>query len=366
MRHRLRALLAASILCGCAGRHVPLPDCKHVAEQLIGPEDFALDDRTQPQRPRLLVSARATRPCEQDRHEANNGIWVLDVSQSTSPSPVQMLIYDGETQCTVAGPHGIALARAEGAAPMLFVINEYGCRGNVNPCACIHDAAHFSVERYRVEADHLVFEERYESPLLEHPNDLDVSADGSEWYLSNARPGGNVLHGVRTAPNTAAWSIADADLAWANGVALDEARDRLYVAETMRNQVRVYDIQRARDPRHDSIALAGRIDLGSSPDNLSWANEAKTRMYVAADPSLIRVLGNFWLHWTSPSEVYVIENLDREPIWHAVYGDDGEISAASTALPVNGRLYIGEAADPGLLSCAFDPSKAVASCTAAP
>lgn len=368
MSRLLIATLSLSIGWGCYAQkpHAPFTDCQKIAPELFGPEDFAIDHVTIPGATRLIISARAVRSSDPS---VKNGIWSLPIA-SLAASPL-LVKGHGTDDCPVAAPHGIAVASQVPSEPglRLFVINEKSCLGQDNPCTCQKGEGGFSVERYRVGPDDLIFEERYASGLLLQPNDLDVSQDGSELYVSNAQagstawlrglqqalqtPSGNVLRGVRRAPGWMQWTIADDGLSYANGVALDEARNRLYVAELYRGWIRVYDIKRSCVSCGDTLVRVGVIRIGSGPDNLLWQNSDKTLMDVAAHPSILRFLGHYLWHARSPSEAYVI-NLAEAPSAHVVYADDiKEFSGASTALELADRLYLGEALDNGLLSCAF-------------
>lgn len=370
MSQFLTAAVCLGLLSGCTAA-TPRPPhwaCARVAAELIGPEDFALDTAG-PSGPRLIVSARAGRPTDVS---TKNGIWSVSV-RDPKAAPVLLKVRGERTSdCTIQAPHGIALATRVEDKPLgvrLFVINERSCLDQDNPCSCASGIGGYSIERYLVDGDDgLVFEERYSNELLVKPNDLDVNADGTEFYVSNAQassseflrnvellfqiPCANVVRWSRPRPGRAVWTIADGGLNYANGVALDQERNRLYVSEFYRNWLRVYDIKRSCRACGDRLVRVGVIRIGSGPDNLTFGNPEKTQLYVAAHSSVWQFTRHYSAHRPSPSEAYLVDDLDHVPSTRLVYADDGtDFSAASTALEHDRRLFLGEVLDGGLLVC---------------
>jgi arylesterase / paraoxonase len=240
-------------------------------------------------------------------------------------------------------PHGISLA-VTSSRTLLYVINHLTEREH-------------AVEVFEVERDRLLFRERLTSTLLTSPNDLVALVDGHV-YVTNMGPSrgvggflsmllslrrGNVVH-----YHAGKWTMAADKIAYANGIAVSAAGDTLYVAGVRDKAIHVY--ARRLDTGEIDPERRRSIDVGSGVDNLTWADEHT--LLVAAHPKALAFLGHARrAGHTAPSEVYRIDV--RRGTVTLFYADDGTtISAASTALLHEGRLYLGQVFDDAVVSCA--------------
>ncbi|MGF1456399.1 MAG: SMP-30/gluconolactonase/LRE family protein [Alphaproteobacteria bacterium] len=137
-------------------------------------------------------------------------------------------------------------------------------------------------------------------------------------------------------------------LTFANGVVLDEQRQRLYVTETTEGTLRIFD----RLGPDGALAERDTVAIGPGPDNLDL--DGQGRLWVAGHPRLL-ALGNHGRDGPSPSLVQRIKNGALDAVNHptrTVYADPGtQLSGSSAAAVHNGRLVIGSLFDPHLLIC---------------
>jgi hypothetical protein len=188
------------------------------------------------------------------------------------------------------------------------------------------------------------------------PNDL-VALDGDRFYVANDHGARSLL--LRSLEDLCGlpWStVAFWDghrchtvakgIAFANGMALDPARNRLYVAATRSKKIHAY-VWDARDPAK-ALTDFDSIDLPGCPDNLEWDEEG--HLWIGADPSFVKLaLYAAGLSPTAPSLVLCLHfDGGQPPRVEAVWRDDtGELISASSVAAVHGkgptrRLLIGQ------------------------
>lgn len=229
----------------------------------------------------------------------------------------------------------------------------------------------------RAAADHVVEVFDVDGGPLQHvrtvadpehlisPNDL-VALDGDRFYVANDHGARSLL--LRSLEDLCGlpWStVAFWDghrchtvakgIAFANGVALDPARGRLYVAATRSKKIHAYAWD-ASDPAKE-LTDFDSIDLPGCPDNLEWDEEG--HLWIGADPSFVQLaLYAAGMSPTAPSLVLRLHfDGGKQPRVEEVWRDDtGEIISASSVAAVHGkgpvrRLLIGQPFGNYLLDC---------------
>lgn len=333
--------LAASVLTlRCAEfTALDLSDCKLVGE-MPGPEDFDVD-RTDPRKLRLIVSSQERRKVDPNGEMMEPGrIFFLSVTEG-GPATAEAFVMRNRDELPFH-PHGISVTKS-GNETLLYVIN-HAAKTN------------HSIEVFQVKEKELVFKSRLRSPLLVHPNDLVALPDG-QLYITNdhGRTGflgfvedlfgtawSNVIH-----YRTGMWEEAASGFAFANGVQVNASGDRLYVAATRDKGIHVF--KRDLTTGFVDRRALGFLDVKSGVDNLLWEDDQT--LVVAAHPDLIAFLAHYRsAEKHSPSEVYRVRPVTGQ-IWR-IYANDGRwIDAASTAVVLQGRLYVSQVFDPELLHC---------------
>lgn len=326
-------ILKTFLFSGCNLRE-PLPktaqdvDC-HKVKIAAGPEDFVLDQWYGA--PRLLVSSHDRR-----HPETSGGIYYFDINTENTGE----FIRTGDPESIAAfKPHGMDI-RHDGDKTLLYVI--------------LHDPyAHMkrdenAVVVYEVYDDALLF-----SALLEDhkhfwsPNDLSVMPSG-EIYLTNDMHGDLDMYLRRKAseivyynPESNKWSVVAEDIAFANGILAEP--DKVFVTATFDNQVMVF-------PRHADGTLGAKETLVrvKGPDNIMRYGKYLLTTAHFDDLAFLRHQKN--PEEISPSIVFRI----RPDVYtiNPVYVNKGEmISAASTAMIYDDKLYISQVFDPYIVVC---------------
>lgn len=144
--------------------------------------------------------------------------------------------------------------------------------------------------------------------------------------------------------NGSQWSLAAEGLRFANGVAAGRDGERLYVAETSGQALKVFD----RDDATGRLSPAATIPLGASPDNVNV--DAGGVVWIAALPrplAVARLMRDE--HATAPSEVI---RVDPDGETRTIYRDDGaQHSAATVAARGGSKLFIGALYEEKFLFC---------------
>jgi sugar lactone lactonase YvrE len=197
------------------------------------------------------------------------------------------------------------------------------------------------------------------------PNDL-VALDGDRFYVANDHGARDVLlrsledlYGLPLS-TVAFWDghrchTVARGIAFANGMALDPARGRLYVAATRSKKIHAYAWD-AGDPAKE-LTDFDPIDLPGCPDNLEWDEDG--HLWIGADPSFVKLaLYAAGMSSTAPSLVLRLRFEGGQPphveeVWR---DDTGEIISASSVAAVHGkgptrRLLIGQPFGNYLLDC---------------
>jgi arylesterase/paraoxonase len=200
----------------------------------------------------------------------------------------------------------------------------------------------------------LTLAERLADPRLTSPNDI-VATGPTSFYVSNDTASGrqtlrgkaDFLVGLPTGSifhyDGNSWSVATDGLRFPNGLAMSEDGSMLYVAEMRAEAIRRY----ARDPATEALEPAGRVELGSFPNNLSIDQEGRILVGAVPQPFAFKAYTE-GLRDTAPSQILRVSGDEVE----ILYQDGGRnLSAATVATVVGGRTVIGSAADDKFLMC---------------
>lgn len=309
----------------------------------VGPEDLEVDTLTNPEKPRLLVSAT-------DRRGTGDGaIWSVD-PQGDFLLKMTIKDRDAHTHCDFR-PHGISLVKSDTAGIWLFVINHPSqpvCRRN-------------RVEGYLVDGDTLVYQPlsvwEPNGPMCPTNktcgvdvvsfNDLDALPDGRIYMTNVPRSARDLATEAFVGstdrsyvsfynPNTEKWSRGPGCMRFPNGIAADEMRRKLYVSSSLSGEVLVYDLRSISDPARQ------RIDLDAIADNITLQGDGS--LLVAAGSSGWRYLAHAMnASWRSPTEVWRVVPDPKTPVTTRIFHDSGAmVSAGSSAVCVKENLFIGQ------------------------
>ena len=320
----------------CTGCHLkePLPvPGQEVASRKIkiapGPEDFVLD--TWHGAPRLLVSSHDRR-----KPETSGGIFYLNLNTEATGEMKRV----GEPATLAAfKPHGMDI-RQSAEEVLLYVI--------------LHDPAgrmkshENAIAVYLVEDSGLHF--RYLLEDAEHlwsPNDLSV-LPGGEIYVTNDRWNDLDIYFKRESsevvhyqPEKRTWSVVADKLRFANGIYAE--KDRVFVTETLGEGFLMFP--RLPDGRLGPKDIIARMKGG---DNIMKYGDYFLTTAHYDDLAFLKHKRNPENH--SPSIVFRVrpEFYSKE----ALYVNAGEtISAASTAMVFNNKIYISQVFDPFIVVC---------------
>ncbi|MBM4404622.1 MAG: SMP-30/gluconolactonase/LRE family protein [Chloroflexi bacterium] len=199
-------------------------------------------------------------------------------------------------------------------------------------------AGHSSRNVTRTEADGriTVLAERYQGKKLNAPNDLVVKSDGSIWFtdpqygrhteeLRQKEPFEMAeRHVYRLDPETGILTSVAADFEGPNGLCFSPDESKLYIADTARKHVRVFDVTGGRSLRNSRLfaeispgvpdgiradtegrlyctagdgihvfstsgELLGKIRLPETPANCAFGGGDRRRLFITARTSLYGV-----------------------------------------------------------------------------
>ncbi len=301
-----------------------------------GPEDMALDVSNGS--PRIIVS------CDERRegHPDIGSFYSIDLSNNTTV-PLQIIPSNFEIH-----PHGIDVVTIDSIS-YLYAISHDG-KGL--------ETTH-RIVRFKIQNDRLVLDENVilQHALLTGPNDLDVLEDGS-LYVTNPMPSndprestksilgignGNVLH----YDGKGNWKVVLENMCYPNGVWVHQDKDYLLVANGGCREVARYAIKEGQVDQQDKLSTKSHaIDIPVG-DNLLMDN--KGVLWTAAHPCPLKFLDHMKdATVPSPMQVFAMDPLTLKT--NLVFQNNGDlISAASTVLHWEDRLYISQVFDPFVL-----------------
>ena len=301
-----------------------------------GPEDMAIDNSLG--YPRIIVSCDERRP----EKAKKGGFYGIDLTTNQSYEftiePANFEIY----------PHGIDIVTID-STTYLYAISHHQ-EG---------DSWRHPVFRFAIQGNTLVLDESqtFENPLMSVPNDLDVLSDGSFYatnYVPNMDPneGTKAILGVKNGSivhydGQGNWQIAAKDFCYPNGIWVDETNNLLYLANGACHEVLRFDITKGKintASKQSTLQHGEKITIG---DNLMLDDNG--RLWVAAHPCPLDFLAHSENNdQKSPIQIFEIDPNTLKT--NNIFQNNGElISAASTALYINNRVYISQVFDPFVL-----------------
>ncbi len=299
-----------------------------------GPEDMAVDNSLG--YPRIIVSCDERRPGKAKK----GGFYGIDINTNESyPLNIEPANFE-------IHPHGIDIVTID-STTYLYAIDHHQ-EG---------ETWRHPVYRFVIKGNTLVLDQTFENPLMRVPNDLDVLSDGS-FYATNYVPKmdpneeAKAVLGFKTGSivhydGQDNWQIAAKDFCFPNGIWVDEAENLLYLANGACHEVLRYEIAGGKintASKQSTLQHGQKITIG---DNLLL--DDKGRLLVAAHPCPL----DFAAHAEdskekSPTQVFAIDPMTMKN--KNIFQNNGDlISAASTALHINNRLYISQIFNPYVL-----------------
>ena len=323
--------------------------------EIPGPEDIVIDHAAGvafvASQQRLSATGKWLGPDEMP----GGAIFALDLNREPL---AKRLLTEQTTLGVPFHPRGCSLYCGTSGARRLLVISDRAAADHVVELFDVVGESFATVGlrpvRTVVDTEH----------LISH-NDL-VALDGDRFYVTND-------HGARSRllrsledlyglpwSTVAFWDghrchTVARGIAFANGIALDPARNRLYVAATRTKKIHAY-LWDAGDPAKE-LTDFDPIDLPGCPDNLAWDEEG--HLWIGADPSFVQLaLYVAGMVPTAPSLVLRLRfDGGTPPRVQEVWRDDtGEIISASSVAAVHGRgpvrrLLIGQPFGNHVLDC---------------
>ncbi|MCB0546659.1 MAG: SMP-30/gluconolactonase/LRE family protein [Phaeodactylibacter sp.] len=355
----LALVFLASSLAGCKCSAVSLGcadyemDTPYTATPIFtgpGTEDMALD--TSQGYPRLIVSCderRGKRPPSGSFYAINLQTRdTLRLAFDQDPST----LFPNDEKLSDWHPHGIALARLGGTDYLYSVTHRGKKRGQ--------GYRSDEILRFRIGADTLFYDTLYRDKALKTPNDIFVLSDGS-FYVSNILKKSSMWQFIRGAfgaktgnivyyhPENG-WKAPLSKQAYPNGIFVDEAAQHLYMMHGACQEANRYTLSAPGQIAPGSKTTAPqKIAMG---DNLT--RDSQGYLWATSHPCLFKFLKHSKGKGPAPSLAYRIDPQTMEA--ELVYQNNGEeISAASTALWHDGKLYLSQVFDNFVLEIDWTP-----------
>ncbi|HUP23486.1 MAG TPA: SMP-30/gluconolactonase/LRE family protein [Thermoanaerobaculia bacterium] len=245
-------------------------------------------------------------------------------------------------------PHGISLLARESGGGTLFVVNHTTSGDAVDVFAWQPNEAGGTLEPLRSVRD----------PLLVSVNDV-AAVDDVRFYATNDHGSASRRRQALddylrlSRANVVYWDgssarVVASRIAYANGIALSQNGEELYVAATTKGEILVYD----RDLESGDLELRKAIATGTGVDNLTV--DMHGDLWIGAHPHLFSFLRHAGdPSRRSPSEVVWVDpdglaEPPVRPVWRSL-GED--LSGSSVAVPFGSRILIGSVFEPHFLVC---------------
>ena len=301
--------------------------CKSFTD-IIGPEDIALGDNM------LYVSSNDNRKLGKNLDYQNGNIFVLNPGYDS----LKVMEHDYEGSFH---PHGIDYYSGK-EGDYLFVVN--------------HKKSFDTIIIFKVIGDTLELFKEIKDPLIANGNDI-VAINLNQFYLTRDHLFQN--HYLRLLEdfsriglgkllfyNNGKVEIISEGLKFANGLAFDREKNRLYMAEMLAKKIHQFDTSNFKKPK-----LLIKWDVNGAPDNM-FVN--KNFLYVASHNKLFDLV----LHQVdgkkkSPSSIYEFNKESGSS--KLIYSNKGgEISASSIAVPHGNKMYLGTIFNKKFLVCNYE------------
>lgn len=312
-------------------------ECQRL-EGFFGVEDMVLDPET-----RIVYGAGENRRALRAGEPSRGAIYAIPLDEPARAEPLDLS--DGAPDDF--HPLGVDLHIDADGVRRLFVVNRA-------------DAGH-RVDIFRLEGTRFSLERSIADPELHNANDV-LALGPDRAYVTidkRAETGsfGEIIEGALRRRNGRVLLVSPdevtevaAGLSYANGIALSEDGETLYVAETIARALRFYD----RDVATDALSLRRTGILGTGVDNITIDEEG--RLFIAAHPKLITFARGHAAHEgrIAPSQVIMVDPAAQEV--DQVYLNLGEEISGSAVGLVDveaRRMLIGAIYEPHILSCAL-------------
>ncbi|VAV94921.1 hypothetical protein MNBD_ALPHA06-264 [hydrothermal vent metagenome] len=270
---------------------------------------------------------------------ADGSIWLMPVDAPNTAKQMKLPLLDGAR----FAPHGIDLWVDSAGRQFLFVIDHGSAPTQM-------------VRKFEIVGDSLRLVRSFQSPEFYSPNDVAVIGE-NQFYLTNdnrAKPGSmRALFSVllRQKTGNVVWTdgeqsnVVASGMALANGIAVSNDRETLYVSSTIDQKLRIF----SREQNNGALQLTDSLPLDSGLDNIDVAADGS--VWIGSHPRLL----DFSAHAAdsnkrSPSQVLRLD-MGKKSI-EEIYASDGNpLSGVSVAAQIDNRLFLGAVFDPTVLVC---------------
>jgi len=255
-----------------------IEDC-HTIANVIGPENLHVDSTEDV----LYISSNNWEAFNKGQKLENGGIYMLDLKQINAEPKLISIDAPAEFK-----PHGIDLYQDPNTGEKtLFVVN--------------NKESHPTIEAFDViDRETIKHRETFSNAQLISPNDVKAMG-GRSFYVSQdikyaLKPwkvflatlfgleGGSVFYFDGNN-----WKVVAQDIHFANAIACSQDQRRLYLGETNKMRIRVYD----RNQENGDLFFKEYIPLKAGPDNINI--DSQGNLWVAGYPNMLAIakhLGN--------------------------------------------------------------------------
>ncbi|WP_411824372.1 arylesterase [Leptospira sp. 'Mane'] len=325
------------ISCSAQVQKKPIEGCSRITG-VAGPEDIELV--TANGKPNIIISSHNRRTME-----SIGGLFLLDPNAGVKPENVTLIKTNYPENFR---PHGISYAKVKGKDTLAVISHT------------LREVSPHVVEIFEHDGKNWIHKKTLEDESLTSPNDLFLTESG-EIFVSNdhGSPGkkrqlwDNLIRSERADiayyDGNKFYSL-DKPVLLGNGILIrkEAGVEKLYRSVFWEHSLFVYEIQRD-EKGFPNLKYLKKIFLGSGPDNI--LQDGKGDLWVAGHISTWRFLKHASNRENiSPSQIFRIDGKTNEVF--EVYANEGEeISASSTGLPFQNRLYISQVFEDFILSC---------------
>lgn len=325
-KYTMLPLLMLFLLPGCSVQEISTLPTQRITVG-AGPEDMLLD--VSQDAPRILISCTARRETQPPFGEI--------VAYTPSTGAVDTLTRKGMPDTLFFQPHGIFLD-SQSDPPLLYAISHE------------HDEGFHPVYIWEVRESTLKFKELITSVLLNSPNALTIGVNGELYVVNDAGDRENMMEKIfrlnraniiRLEKNSnGKWEATVAAQGLGMPAGINRIGSTLYAGDAVNNLLHVYGISGkelvAREPVE---GLQGNDNIRVIDQKLYTTGHVKPLKFVA--------------HTRSPEKHSPVEVWEYDPARKQVtslfYTDGSAISAGSTALVLDGALYISQVFEPFIL-----------------
>lgn len=326
--NRFPFLLILLFLASCADYGTFTGDYKRI-ETGPGPEDIALD--TIGNSERIIASCSERRTSDYGR----NGFYDYNISTGK----LVKLPIEGLPESISLRPHGIDIALVNGVKTLYCVNHEKNAEA-------FPPAGRQSILVFELKDDKVVFKQQLTDPLMISPNDvctdfkggifvsIDSGKINSKWEKLMALKHSFVIHfdGEK-------WQQLGDKLRYANGVGV--LNGRIYI--TGAQEKHIYSYQMNAD---GTFTDKQQYPSPKGNDNITFVGN---RLVTTAHLDFLKFLKHV-KHAEEPSPCMVYSIDLQTNVSDTLYLDQGTVmSAASTGLVYNGKLYVSQIFNPFIL-----------------